>query len=429
MSPAVAASSLQRLFSEARVRQLGVFWGVLVIAGIFISDSARVLPSIGVAGLFLTSVMYAVVHQCVAQRGHWREVLSFTLIYWLHLATGLRQVGPADAALQQDLVLQLPFVLLPVAFLLLPNWLAGHKRILWLVLVACCLVAAAEATANYLGNYQEINQLYLQSKVMPTTPDHIRFSLLVSMAVLAGAVLAALGRLPARLRQVLLGLVLLLFLFQHLLAVRSGLVTMYAALALWLGWLGGQLGRWKAALAGAVLVAALGGACLLLLPTLQNKITNTRVDSEQIQTVGAANNYSVTARVYSYAVAWSVIRQHPVAGVSKVKLEAAMARQYGAQFPEIGPEHYLLPHNQFIFNLAAYGIIGLLVFLAGFYYPLWKGIRQRNILLLVMYLIVTISFTVEYTLETQVGVLTGLFFILLAAAPTASPRRTAPGPL
>ena len=423
MPPAVAASALQRLFSEARVRQLGVFWGVLVIAGIFISDYARVLPSIGVAGLFLTSVVYAVVHQCIAQRNCWQQMLSFTLVYWLHLATGLRQVGPTDAALQQDLVLQLPFVLLPVAFLLLPSWLAGHKRILWLALVACCLVAAADATANYLGNYREINQLYLQSKVMPTTPDHIRFSLLVSMAVLAGAVLATLGRLPARPRQAVLGVVLLLFLFQHLLAVRSGLVTMYAALALWLGWLGGPLGRGRAAFAGGALVAALGGACLVLFPTLQNKITNTRVDSAQIQSVAAANNYSVTGRVYSYEVAWNVIRRHPVAGVSKVKLEAAMARQYGAEFPEIAPEHYLLPHNQFLFNLAAYGITGLLVFLVGFYYPLWQGLRQRNLLLLVMYLIVTISFTVEYTLETQVGVLTGLFFILLAAAPTVPPRR------
>lgn len=419
---------MQRFFSEARVQRLGAFWSGLIIVGIFASGAVRVLPSIGVAGLFLTGVGYALAHRCVAQWARWPETLSFGLIYLLHVASGLWQARLADAALQQDLVLELPFVLLPVSFLLLPGWRPGHKRLLWLVLIGCCLAAAAGAAANYWHHHEEINRLYLQSQVMPTAPDHIRFSLLVSMAVLAGAVLLATGRLPKRLRHALLGAVLLLFLFQHLLAVRSGLVTMYAAIALGLGWLGWQLGRWKTVLVGGLAMAALAGACLLLFPTLQNKITNTRDDSARLETVGAANNYSVTARVYSYAAAWGVVRAHPVAGVGKVKLEDAMAWQYHARFPEIGPEHYLLPHNQFLYNLAAYGAVGLVVFLFGFYYPLWLGIRRRNIMLLLMYLIVSLSFTVEYTLETQIGVLTGLFFILLAAAPTAPPQPARPRP-
>ena len=114
-----------------------------------------------------------------------------------------------------------------------------------------------------------------------------------------------------------------------------------------------------------------------------------------------------------------MVRAHPVLGVSKIRLDDAMAAEYSYMFPAIAHDHYLLPHNQFIFNLAAYGLVGLAVFLLGFYYPLWAAIRRRNILLLLMYLIVSISFLVEYTLESQIGVLTGLFFILLAAAPVA----------
>lgn len=34
-----------------------------------------------------------------------------------------------------------------------------------------------------------------------------------------------------------------------------------------------------------------------------------------------------------------------------------------------------------------------------------------------MYVIIPVSFLVEYTLETNIGVLTGPFFILLATAP------------
>jgi O-antigen ligase len=421
-----------RFFSEARVQQLSLGWGILIVAGLFLASTVRALPSIGIAGLFLTSVGYSLHHRRIAQRAHWPALLSFVLIYLLHLITGLWHSSLSDPALRQDLVLELPFVLLPVSFLLLPDWQPAHKRTLWLVLLGCCLVAAASATANYLLHLKEINQIYLESRVMPTEPDHIRFSLLVSMAVLAGTLLIFNRKLPARLRQATAVGVGLLFLFQHLLAARSGLVTMYAGGGLWLGWLGWQLRRWKDVLRSTLLIGLLAGTSLLCFTTLQNKIVDTQIDAGKIKSVAAANNYSVTARVYSYDVAWDIIRAHPLGGVSKIKLADAMAAQYAYRFPQIERAHYLLPHNQFIFNAAAYGMVGLLVFLLGFYYPLWVGLRQRNILLLVMYLIVSLSFLVEYTLETQTGVLTGLFFILLAGAPgepaaVASPA-PAPGP-
>jgi O-antigen ligase len=407
-------------FSEVRVRQLSLVWGIFIVTGLFLSSTIRALPSIGIAGLFLTSLGYSISHQRIAQRAHWPALLSFVLIYLLHLATGLWHSSLSNPALQQDLVLELPFVLLPVSFLLLPDWRPAHKRALWLVLLGCCLVAAASATFHYLHHLKEINQIYLESRVMPTEPDHIRFSLLVSMAVLAGTLLVFNQELPLRLRQATVVGVGLLFLFQHLLAARSGLITMYAGGMLWLAWLGWQLKRWKDVWRSILLIGLLAGTSLLCFTTLRNKIVDTMIDASHMKLVAAANNYSVTARVYSYDVAWDIIQTHPLGGVSKVKLAEAMAARYSARFPEIERQHYLLPHNQFIFNTASYGAIGLLIFLFGFYYPLWVGLRQRNVLLLLMYLIVSISFLVEYTLETQTGVLTGLFFLLLAGAPDAA---------
>lgn len=404
-------------FSEARVRQLSVFWCALIIGGLFAAVWVRVLSSIGITGLFLTGVGYALAQRRVAQRPRWPVVVSFGLVYLVHVATGLPRTTLADPALGQDLLLELPFLLLPVAFWLLPAWRPAHVRFLWRLLLGCCLAAATASTVNYLLHQHSIEKMYLESKVMPTSPDHIRFSLLVSMAVLVGLVLLADDRLPRPHRRLTLAAVVGLFLFQHLLAVRSGLVTVYGAGALWLAWLGWQRGRWGLVLKSLGVALALGGACLVLFPTLQNKITNTRTDASKLDQVQSANNYSVTARVYSYQVAEAIIRRHPLLGVSKVKLAGAMADEYRYRYPEIEQEHYLLPHNQFIFNLAAYGTLGLLVFLLGFYYPLWRGLRRGNVLLLLMYAIITASFLVEYTLETQIGVVTGLFFLLLADAP------------
>ncbi len=411
------------LFSESGARKLSLWFGSLVIAGIFLSFAIRILPSIGIAGLFVTGVGYSIRHRRIGQRAHWPTLLSFVLIYLLHAITGIAHYDAADSTLGQDLVLQLPLLLLPLAFWLLPPWLEAQRNTLWLVLIGCCLLSALGSTINYVADYKEINQAYLHSKIMPTVPDYIRFSLLVSMAVLAGALLFFKRALPARWHWPTGGAVVLLYVFQHLLAVRSGLLTMYAGGLLLLAWLGWQRAYRQALLRTVAAIVALAGLSLLLFPTLQNKILNTREDASVIKSTEAANNYSITARVYSYKIAWAIIREHPVLGVSKVKLNTEIAKRYGAMYPQIEKEHYLMPHNQFIYNLAAYGVVGLLIFVWGFYYPLGVALVQRNSLAVLMYVVVSLSFLVEYTLETQIGVLTGSFFILLALVPTVpSPR-------
>lgn len=404
-------------FTEVRARQLGVFWSIVIVVGIFVTRWVLVLPSIGMAGLFVSSACYSIAQRQLAQRAHWRTLLSFTLVYLLHFLTGVWRNSLLDKALQRDLVLQLPFLLLPLSFLMLPSWQASHKRLLWRVLIACCLLSALVATGNYLVHFQEIATLYNESQVMPTEPDHLRFSLLISLAILAGGILLLNIKTARWLWLTTLVGVGLLFLFQHLLAVRSGLLSLYAGGLLWLSWLGLHLKRWKTVALTVTLGLGLGLTCLAMLPTLRIRINNTLYDTGQRGTAIAANNFSVTARIYSYEIAEIIISQHPLLGVGKVQLEGEMAQQYSYRYPEITADRYVLPHNQFLYNLAAYGAIGLIVFLLGFYYPLWVSIKGRNVLAIIVYVVITISFLTEYTLETNIGVIVGLFFPLLALAP------------
>jgi O-antigen ligase len=113
-------------FSEARVRWLGVLWCALIIGGLFAARWVRVLPSVGIVGLFLTSIVYAWQAGPRAERRPLGAVLSLGLVWLLHLATGLLHTSPTDPALWQDLLLESPFLLLPVAFWLLPTWRPAH---------------------------------------------------------------------------------------------------------------------------------------------------------------------------------------------------------------------------------------------------------------------------------------------------------------
>jgi O-antigen ligase len=409
---------MQSHFSEARVRQLSVFWCSLIIVGIFLARWMRVLPSIGVAGLAFTAILYASFERHAVRRKGAGQFLAFTGVYLLHVVAGFTRHSIGNQELQRDLVLELPFLALPLAFTLLPSWPLKYLRTLWMVLIACCLFASAGATFYYLQHAQQVEELYLESKVMPTEPDHIRFSLLITIAVLAGVVLLFNHHYSKRMQWLLAGIVIVLILFQHMLAVRSGLVSLYVVGICWLGWLMWRMQRVQAALISLLLLIVLAITSLLF-PTLQNKIINTRADADRFSSVAAANNYSVTARLYSYQAGWELIKENPIFGVGKVDLSTKMAEQYEYSYPEIDPSRYILPHNQFIYNLAAYGVLGLIVFIISFYYALWRGFKKRNIMMLLVYSVVTVSFTVEYTLESHIGVLTGLFFLLLAMAPCA----------
>lgn len=411
---------MRSLFSEATTRQLGVLWSVVIVVGLFVTRWVLVLPSIGMAGLFVTSVVYAVANKRIAQRVHLRTFLSLTVVYWVHLFIGLNHNALFDRELWRDLVLQLPFLLLPLSFLLLPKWEGIHKCIVWVVVIACCLVSALAATLNYAMHFREITEQYDRSQVMPTEPDHVRFSILISIAILSGCMQLLKKELSTQWR-LSIGLGIgLLFLFQHLLAVRIGLLSLYAAGILLLIGIGWQLKRWKIAVASIVVIVGVGLACLWLLPTLQLRIHSTVYDTTQRGAASSANNFSVTARLYSYEIAQTIIQQHPLLGVGKVQLEQEMAQQYSYRYPEIKSDNYLLPHNQLIYILTAFGVVGLLLFVCGFYYPLVVGLRQRNLLVVILYAIITISFLTEYTLESNLGVVIGLFFILLGITPTAT---------
>jgi O-antigen ligase len=408
------ASSLASTFTIPRLHYAATLFCALIIVGLFVANFFRILPSIGIAGLSLTAILYAVVHGRTANWAQWPLFGALIVIYVIHVVSGLN-VEPANRGeYGRDVVLQLPFLLLPLAFWLLPALPARKLQNLWLLFIGCVVVSALVSTGYYLLHTAEINEIYLHSKIMPTEPDHIRFSLMVTLAVAAGVVLIYGGNNSPRMRLLLIGAVLYLALFQHLLAVRSGLGTMYAVAGVFGLWLVFRTRQYRKAAYLAAIMLLLPMLSYQVFPTFQNKFTNTKEDLGKVDDTKAANDYSLVARVYSYKAAWEIIRQNPMVGVSKADMQDEMAQQFRQHFPSIREGSYLLPHNQFIYDLVAFGFLGTLLFTLCFFYPAFWALPRFAPLLTVQYTIVTLSFLVEYTLETQIGLTFSLFFLLLA---------------
>jgi O-antigen ligase len=402
------------VLTYSRVQILATVFCAFIIAGLFTSSFFRILPSIGIAGLTITAIVYAVQNRQVGQRSMWNVYLALTSVFILHLMSGLNTQVGNKSDYWRDILLQSPFLLLPLSFWLLPPIKAVYLRYLWALFFALVTIFGLGSTINYLLNAEYINETYLHSRVMPTEPDHIRFSLMISLAVAVGCIMTLHKVWTSNWSRwlVISGTVFLAF-YQHLLAVRSGLITFYALSIITTIWLI-RAERYKMAVNLSLCLCLLPILSFVCFPTFRNRFHNTREDIGQVDQIRSAGNYSLTGRVYSYKVAMLVVKANPWLGVGNVDMQQELAEQYKKTFPTIKTSSYIKPHNQFIYSLVAFGILGVVFFIACFYYPLIWAWSQSTPLLIAHYCIITLSFLAEYTLETQIGLTFSLIFLLLA---------------
>ncbi|WP_165903557.1 O-antigen ligase family protein [Hymenobacter gummosus] len=417
-----ATSSTTPWLTVGRIQTAAAISCGLVITGLYTLTFFRVLASIGQACLLLCALTYLWRFREVAQLRKWPVYFGFVLIFLMHLAAGLNTSAANAKEFWRDIVLQLPFLMLPLAFWILPPLPSSDLKRLYKLLLAATTLSAIGSTIYYLLNADYINELYIHSKIMPTVPDHIRFSLLIALSIAVGAVMLNRKVLTGWRRAAVLGATIFLAGFMHLLAVRSGLVALYVLAVVAIGYLLKKQ-AWRKAAAVTALMVLLPIVSYFTLPTFYNKYHNTKDDASRVEQTHSANNYSLVGRMYSYQTALEVWKDHPVFGVGKADLRMEMSARYQEFFPQIEEEHYLQPHNQFLFYLVAFGTLGVAIFILSFYYPLWWARRRHAPMLLVQYIIVTLSFMVEPTMEGQSGLTFSLFFLLLPLSSLAECRK------
>ena len=466
---------MQPRLTLLRLHQAAAFSFALMLAGLFLLNTHPALFQLGLAGFTLAALTAGLRFPQQANRPLTPVVLAFGGLFLLHLLAGLRLPLQNRLLVGQDLQLQLPLLLVPLGFRLLPPWPARWVRRLWLLFVGLVVLSSLGSTVYYLLHQESLNLAYTRSQIMPTRPDYVRFSLMLSLATAYCAVAAwqeqsaapspspfpggegelvskssfsstnnssleletsspsppgkglgdgATGRtsqqnataLPkaSKWRTLLLVTGFWLLFFQHLLAVRSGLLATYALGMLAVAWL---LWKPKAIRPAAALLAVLLVLPLLsywFVPTFRFRFHNTTYDVSRAADVKSANNYSMVGRVYSWKVARTVIAEHPWVGVGPANLPAALAAVYRHKFPAIEAAAYLKPHNQGLYWLVSFGLLGTLAAAAAFYYPLLRHWRRPPPLLLAQYVVLSLSFLVEPTLETPVGLPFAVLFVLLA---------------
>jgi uncharacterized membrane protein len=137
---------------------------------------------------------------------------------------------------------------------------------------------------------------------------------------------------------------------------------------------------------------------------------------------------SLTQRLEFWKAGMHIIRKNPVIGCGTGDLRQEFALAYDEMNSQLDSSVRHRAHNQFMSICIAFGLVGLIYFVAALILPFFLNkARSRNFTYVAFFSIICLSFLSEDTLETQAGVTFFAFFIaylLLFPSAKASTRDT-----
>lgn len=309
--------------------------------------------------------------------------------------------------------IMLPFLILPLAFGLLPNFNKKQFNCILYFFVLLMSAASVWVLIQYLSDIEFYQYQISISKVLPTPQrDHIRFSLMMAIAVFsAGYLIKEKFYLQFKKTENLLLWILTIFLMVmlHVMAVRSGLLALYAGIFVAIIQ---YIFLKKAYLKGLILIIGLIALPLLalqMIPSFKQKISLMKYNLEKFN-AGEIEDLSDTQRLLSYRVALKVGSKNPWIGVGMGDLKDEQERIYISEYPQ---QRVMQPHNQFISFYAGTGILGLIGFFAVFLFPIFYRKKYLDSWFLLFMTVIFSSFLTENTLFVSIGVNLYAFFMTL----------------
>lgn len=368
----------------------------------------------------------------IRQNFHW---WSISILFWLMLVSGL---WSNDVAYWLSRVkLYLPFFTLPLIFYLLPKFSKNNYfAILYFYVLATALFCIG-ILGNYLIHLQTINEGLLRGQPIPTPRDHINFNFLLVFAFFSSIELwknkifwrrntqnlsmppytLAVGtqeRIPeweisnAKKQSIFMGIIVIfLFLMEHILAVRGGLLTMYLVLCYQILITVIRQKKWLVGISAFSILFFSAWGAWQTMPSIQNRIRFMRWDLEQLKEKKYANN-SDAERVVAISVGIELWQRSPYVGIGAGDIWRESEKIYQTKYPDLKPK---IPHSQLLLVAASTGAVGLIVFLI-VYLWLWWHFRKNNLFVNLL-LIYAIPLVFETLPESSFGVLLFAFFATL----------------
>ncbi|HMU68581.1 MAG TPA: O-antigen ligase family protein, partial [Chitinophagales bacterium] len=170
--------------------------------------------------------------------------------------------------------------------------------------------------------------------------------------------------------------------------------------------------KYLAAGMGIVSLFVIGYCSATYIPSLKSRMDYFRYEITLIRAGDIKADHSDAQRLLSMEYGLQVARQNIFFGVGAGDIKTEMNKLY-EQHAQSDLVKSKMPHNMYIYFLAATGMLGLLVFLLSVLYPWLSNKRYKNLLFSVFLVMMLFAFMAEHTLEIQLGTAYYLLFLLL----------------
>ncbi len=378
----------------------------IVIIGLF---GHRALISIGTIGIVTLAVINPQFKTTIKRFVHNPIAWALTSIFLIYLISGLysEDVGLFFTRIKT----KVPFILLPFSFLIIHKFSPKKFYAFLYLFIILVLIYSSVSIISYLQAMQMFNKSYLSAGVLPTPINHIRFSLMVAFAILCGwyVYFRKVHIWHHAERIIILSITIFLFIYIHLLAVRSGLLALYLAMTLHCIM---YIFKRKKYISGAgllILIAILPYLSYQIIPTFRNKIDYSLYDLHLYQSKKLEGSLSDTRRLRSIEGGIAIGKKNLLVGCGLGDIQGEMNSFYNQIYPNTPVQDRLLPHNQFVHIFATTGVIGLFVFCSALCVLFFHRTAFNCFLCLSINVIIFSSLFTEATFEVQFGV---TFYIL-----------------
>ncbi|TCZ67885.1 hypothetical protein [Flaviaesturariibacter aridisoli] len=307
--------------------------------------------------------------------------------------------------------IKLPLLFFPLAFAGAWQLTPKQWRILAWSFLGCVALGAAWSFGGYLADYAAHNDGFNYSRTFgtPLENDHVRFSWLVSVAVLLLFVLGQGAR--RKLQWGLAALFLFFTLYLHVLAARTGLGAYYLcllAIAARFVW------RRRSVALGVLfllVLAALPVVAAQVLPSFRNRLHYIRWDLGFVRAAQYHPGVNDGNRFLSIRAGWTLLREHPF-GVGFGDIWPVTDAWYNAHIPGMLETDKYYPSSEWLIYGLGAGWIGVLLFTACMAAPFFTRGTSGRFWWVLLNISAAFSFLFDIGLEVQYGVYLYVFLVL-----------------
>jgi hypothetical protein len=383
---------------------------IIMLAGLLFS---RFLLSTGMIIFILLSIIHKNLKTQIRDFFSSPVLWSMSFLFLIPLISGIW--SDDFSKWQQIIIIKLPLLLMSICF-------AGETKLLnkdWekiaFAFVILIIIGGVWSMFQYIMDASSVHAGYLRSGTImtPLENDHVRFSLLVTLAIITSSFLLIKGKkyFSKSVIAFLLFSIIALTIYLHILAVRTGLFCFYASVLIFFIWL-----LWKQKRSSIflflLLILLLPVVAYFVFPTFKNRISYIRYDLSFVKKNIYQRGSNDGTRIISIKAGWNIQNQNPLTGIGFGDIENETNKWYQDHFPQMIEDDKKLPSSEWMMYGAGSGWPGFILFSAIILLPLFISPLRKNIVWLIINVSIAISYLFDIGLEVQFGVFVHTFTLL-----------------